>query len=183
MVKSDKFSEFDAYLEEQRPGFKRSQAEIEKTGTEAALNRCRELACEIQSRLLNRKAGHFGNVLSLADLQVSLEEPSPVSARLPLCTEQCMWPTHTEPSGSLLSPTSAAGPPRGFGGGGATSPPCGTRAKNSMLCSMSIAAFSVGLNMSSIPGDEAAVWGAVLELKTESRAPEERSYHHFWPNF
>ncbi len=52
-----------------------------------------------------------------------------------------------------------------------------------MLCSMSIAAFSVGLNMSSIPGDEAAVWGAVLELKTMSRAPEERSYHHFWPNF
>jgi hypothetical protein len=72
---------------------------------------------------------------------------------------------------------------RGFGGGDATSPPCGTRAKNSMLCSMSIAAFSVGLNMSSIPGDEAAVWGAVLEFKDESRAPEERSYHHFWPNF
>ena len=94
-----------------------------------------------------------------------------------------MWPTHAEPSGSLLYPASAAGPPRGFGGGGATSPPCGTRAKDSMLCSMSIAAFSVGLNMSSIPGDEAAVWGAVLELKTMSRAPEERSYHHFWPNF
>jgi hypothetical protein len=75
-------------------------------------------------------------------------EPSPVSARLPLWTEQCMWP-NTEPSGSLLSPASAARPPRGFGGGGATSPPCGTRAKNSMLCSMSIAAFSVGLNMSS----------------------------------
>ncbi len=41
------------------------------------------------------------------------------------------------------------------------------RAKDSMLCSMSIAAFSVGF-MSSIPGDEAAVWGAVLELKTRA---------------
>jgi hypothetical protein len=34
-------------------------------------------------------------------------------------TEQCMWPTDTEPLGSLLSPASAARPPRGFGGGGA----------------------------------------------------------------
>ena len=30
-----------------------------------------------------------------------------------------LWPTDTEPPGSLLSPASAAGPPRGFGGGGA----------------------------------------------------------------
>jgi hypothetical protein len=25
--------------------------------------------------------------------------------------------------------------------------------------------------------------GSGLGIKDESRAPEERSYHHFWPNF
>jgi hypothetical protein len=78
MVKSDKVSEFEAYLEEQRRGIKRSLSEIEKLGTATALNRCRELACEIQSRLHDRKPGHFGNVFSLADLQVSLERAASV---------------------------------------------------------------------------------------------------------
>jgi hypothetical protein len=73
MGKGDQFSEFEAYLEEQRLGIKRSLSEIEKLGTDAALKRCRELACQIQSGLLNRKPGHFGNILSLADFQVSLE--------------------------------------------------------------------------------------------------------------
>jgi hypothetical protein len=73
MGKSDQFSEFEAYLEEQRRGIERSLSEIEKVGTDAALKRCQELACQIQSALLNRKPGDFGNILSLADLQVSLE--------------------------------------------------------------------------------------------------------------
>jgi hypothetical protein len=73
MVKKDKASEFEAYLRKQRHGIKRSLSEIEKLGTEAALNRCRDLAREIQSRLHDRKPGHFGDVFSIADLQVSLE--------------------------------------------------------------------------------------------------------------
>jgi glutathione S-transferase len=78
MVKGDKFSEFEAYLEEQRRGIKRSLSQIEKVGTETALNRCRELAREIQSRLHDRKPGHFGDVFSIADLQVSLERAASV---------------------------------------------------------------------------------------------------------
>jgi hypothetical protein len=78
MVKSDKFSEFEAYLEEQRRGIKRSLSQIEKVGTETALRRCRELACEIQSRLHNQVPGQFSNVLSIADLQVSLERAASV---------------------------------------------------------------------------------------------------------
>jgi hypothetical protein len=46
-------------------------------------------------------------------------EPTQVSARLPLSTEQCMRTRTPSPPGSLLSPASAARPPRGFGGGGA----------------------------------------------------------------
>jgi hypothetical protein len=78
MIKSDKVSEFEAYLEEQRRGIKRSLSHIEKVGMEAALNRCRELAGEIQSRLQGRKPGHFGDAFSIADLQVSLERAASV---------------------------------------------------------------------------------------------------------
>jgi hypothetical protein len=78
MGKSDQFSEFEAYLEEQRRGIERSLSEIEKLGTDAALKRCQELACQIQSDLLNRKPGHFSNILSLADFQVSLERAASV---------------------------------------------------------------------------------------------------------
>ena len=46
-------------------------------------------------------------------------EPAQVSARLPLSTEQCIGQRTPSPPGSLLSPASAARPPRGFGGGGA----------------------------------------------------------------
>jgi predicted kinase len=80
MVNSDKCSEFEAYLEEQRRGLKRSLSQIEKVGTETALARCRQLAREIQSRLHSRKPGHFDDVLSIADLQVSLERAASVLA-------------------------------------------------------------------------------------------------------
>jgi hypothetical protein len=40
MAKSDKYSEFEAYLEEQRHGIKRSLSQIEKAGAETALDRC-----------------------------------------------------------------------------------------------------------------------------------------------
>ena len=73
MGKSDQFSEFEAYLEEQRRGIERSLSEIEKVGTDAALKRCLELACQIQSGLLNKQPDNFVDILSLADLQVSLE--------------------------------------------------------------------------------------------------------------
>ena len=78
MVKDHKLSEFEAYLEEQRRGIKRSLSEIEKLGTGTALHRCRELAREIQSRLHDRKPRHFDDVFSIADLQVSLERAASV---------------------------------------------------------------------------------------------------------
>jgi hypothetical protein len=78
MVKSVTFSEFEAYLEEQRRGIKRSLSQIEKLGTETALSRCRELACEIQSRLHNQVLGQTADVMSIADLQVSLERAASV---------------------------------------------------------------------------------------------------------
>jgi hypothetical protein len=78
MGKSDQFSEFEAYLEEQRRGIERSLSEIEKVGTDAALNRCRELARQIQSGLLNKQPDNFVDILSLADLQVSLERAASV---------------------------------------------------------------------------------------------------------
>jgi hypothetical protein len=54
--KNDPFSELDAYLQDQQRGRKRSLSEIEKVGTIAALNRCRELARQIQSGLVNKSS-------------------------------------------------------------------------------------------------------------------------------
>jgi hypothetical protein len=46
----------------------------EKAGMEAALNRCRGLAAQIESELRNTKREHFvDELLSLADLYTSLE--------------------------------------------------------------------------------------------------------------
>jgi hypothetical protein len=78
VVKKDKASEFEAYLQKQRHGIKRSLSEIEKLGTEAALNRCRDLAREIKSRLHNQVLGQTADVMSIADLQVSLERAASV---------------------------------------------------------------------------------------------------------
>jgi hypothetical protein len=76
--KDDQFSELDAYLLDQQRGKKRSLSEIEKVGTIAALNRCRELATQIQTGLASQSSEHFLHAESLADLQVSLERAASV---------------------------------------------------------------------------------------------------------
>jgi hypothetical protein len=62
-----------SYLEDRQRRTRRSLSAIEKVGTKAALNRCRELARQIQSDLLNKKPEQFLDLLCLADFQVSLE--------------------------------------------------------------------------------------------------------------
>jgi ERCC4-type nuclease len=73
MGKRDQLSEFEVYLRESARRTKRSMFEIERTGTEAALNRCRELARQLQTELARKRTDHFVDMLSLADFQVSLE--------------------------------------------------------------------------------------------------------------
>jgi streptomycin 6-kinase len=46
---------------------------IERTGTEAALDRCRSLAAQIANELHNKRPEHFVDKLSLADFYASLE--------------------------------------------------------------------------------------------------------------
>ena len=50
---------------------------IERTGTEAALDRCRSLAAQIASELRNKRSDHVDK-LSLADLCASLEHAADV---------------------------------------------------------------------------------------------------------
>jgi hypothetical protein len=50
----------------------------EKVGVEAALNRCRALAAQIESELRNKGREHFIDKSSLADLCASLEEAANV---------------------------------------------------------------------------------------------------------
>ena len=76
--KDDQFSKLDAYLQDQQRGRKRSLSEIEKVGTIAALNRCRELARQIQSGLVNKSSERLIHSESLADFQVSLERAASV---------------------------------------------------------------------------------------------------------
>jgi hypothetical protein len=73
MGKRSQISEFEAYLRDSAHRVKKSNAEIERTGTEAALNRCRELARQLQAELSDKRGDHFIDVMSLADFQVSLE--------------------------------------------------------------------------------------------------------------
>jgi hypothetical protein len=51
---------------------------IEKVAVEAALNRCRALAAQIESELHNKKPEHFVDKLSLADFYASLERAADV---------------------------------------------------------------------------------------------------------
>jgi len=51
---------------------------VEKAAVEAALNRCRGLATQIESRLRNKRPVHFVDKLSLADFYVSLERAAAV---------------------------------------------------------------------------------------------------------
>ena len=51
---------------------------IEKTATAAALDRCRALAAQIESKLRNKRPEHFVDKLSLADIHASLERAADV---------------------------------------------------------------------------------------------------------
>jgi glutathione S-transferase len=50
----------------------------EKAGIEAALNRCRALAAQIESELGNKRPEHFVDKLALADFYASLEHAADV---------------------------------------------------------------------------------------------------------
>jgi hypothetical protein len=50
----------------------------EKAGIEGALNRCCDLAAQIESELRNKRPEHFVDKLSLADFYASLEHAADV---------------------------------------------------------------------------------------------------------
>ena len=54
---------------------------IEKAAMEAALNRCRALVRQIQSKLRNKRPEHFVDKLSLADFCASIERAADVVKR------------------------------------------------------------------------------------------------------
>ena len=59
---------------------------IERSGTEAALDRCRSLAAQIASELHNKRPEHFVDKLSLADINASLERAADVLSRVKQCS-------------------------------------------------------------------------------------------------
>jgi len=80
MTKGENLSEFELYLQQVQRRSRRSLSEIEKLGTDAALDRCRDLARQVQSSL-NKMPGHPIDIHSLADFQVSLERAASVLAQ------------------------------------------------------------------------------------------------------
>jgi hypothetical protein len=71
--KDQQLSNFETYLKDRELSFKRSLSAIERRGAEGVLDRCRVLAEQINRDLRDQKPGHFVNIPSLADFQVSLE--------------------------------------------------------------------------------------------------------------
>jgi len=80
MTDTENLSEFELYLQEVQRRAHKSLSEIEKGGTEAALDRCRELASQVRSRL-HSMSEHAVGIHSLADFQVSLERACTVLAQ------------------------------------------------------------------------------------------------------
>ena len=60
-------------LKDRELSFKRSLSATEQRGTEGLLDRCRVLADQIDRDLRDQKPGHFVNIPSLTDFQISLE--------------------------------------------------------------------------------------------------------------
>jgi hypothetical protein len=58
-----------------------SLSALEKAGIEAALNRCRALAEQIEGELRVRRSERFADLVSLAELQVALERAAWVLER------------------------------------------------------------------------------------------------------
>src|SRR3977135_2161902 len=71
--KDDQFSKLAGDVQEQQRGKESPLSESEKVATIAARNRCRELARQIQSGLVNKSSERLIHSESLADFQVSLE--------------------------------------------------------------------------------------------------------------
>jgi hypothetical protein len=80
MTKGGNLSEFELYLAEVQHRARRSLSEIEKLGTDAALDRCRDLASQVQAQL-RKLPRHTVDIQSLADFQVSLERACSVLAQ------------------------------------------------------------------------------------------------------
>src|SRR3981081_4220433 len=80
MTKGENLSEFELYLQQVQRRSRRSLSEIEKLGTDAALDRCRDLARQVQSSL-NKMPVPPIDIHSWADLQVSLERAASVLAQ------------------------------------------------------------------------------------------------------
>src|SRR3981081_1067469 len=80
MTKGENLSEFELYLQQIQRRSRRSLSEVEKVGTGAALDRCRELARHVRSDL-NRMPDPPIDIQSLADFQVSLERAASVLAQ------------------------------------------------------------------------------------------------------
>src|SRR3954452_12211518 len=80
MTKGENLSEFELYLQQVQRRSRRSLSEVEKVGTGAALDRCRELARQVRSHL-NKMPDHPIDIQSLADFQVSLERAASVLAQ------------------------------------------------------------------------------------------------------
>jgi hypothetical protein len=78
MRKGEQLSEFEAYLDDRSRRTRASLSAIEKAGTDAALNRCRVLARQIQSDLRKKNPDDFVDLLALADFQVSIERAASV---------------------------------------------------------------------------------------------------------
>jgi hypothetical protein len=80
MTEGANLSEFELYLEDVQRRARRSLSEIEQLGTDAALDRCRELATQVRSHL-TKMPGHPVDIQSFADFQVSLERACSVLAQ------------------------------------------------------------------------------------------------------
>ena len=73
-------------------------AEIEKAAVEAALNRCRVLAGQIEGPLRNKRRKHFVDKLSLADFYASLEHAAGVIGQK---DQRSVEGTHLLPHGRI----------------------------------------------------------------------------------
>ena len=80
MGQRERSSEFEAYLTDREDRTSISANEIEKNGAQAALDRCRALARQIQSDLLNKKADDF--VDTVMELQAYLERAAAVLKKM-----------------------------------------------------------------------------------------------------
>jgi glutathione S-transferase len=84
---------------------------IEKAAVEAALNRCRVLAGQIESKLRHKRPEHFVDEFSLADLYASFVRAADVlrteesAGRTP--AQKREWRQHGQPFSIMVAPEAA----------------------------------------------------------------------------